>query len=45
MLTTDGLWEECCRNAARLSQERYSDEVLAKRLSEVYEKVINSERK
>jgi glycosyltransferase involved in cell wall biosynthesis len=44
MLTIDGMWEECCRNAVRLSQERYSDKVLAEKLSEVYKKIAKGRK-
>lgn len=44
ILTNGGLREECCRNALRLAQERYSYEVVAKRFSEIYEKIVNTYR-
>jgi glycosyltransferase involved in cell wall biosynthesis len=41
LLTTDGLWERCRKNALELSRARYNEGVLAEELYEVYGRLAN----
>jgi len=42
MLTDKQLYDSCCTNALALVKERYDDMALAKKLTELYNELMNN---